>query len=353
MTQNRKPCRYVPDWGHYLPTHEATCRDTTCEGCQPCTHDEAGNPVRHCTARKNCGGHLSTSHPATCPKCIAKVRANITWISRNARLLTAAAIESGGVDTEAANLAGPAADPFAWTIRRVRQLQAGVPAMSIDPEDPHHPLAVLGRWEVMLREHYHQPPTRTARAGSPRWTDIMAAAGYLFGRLTAAAQDPDVDWAEMATELYVCRSHMEDILNTARRPETGAPCPSCPEPVTDDDPKPPALKRVYAHWCDRENCEKEHDTTGASDLWRCPRCDAEWKEAVYRKWVSDDFLQNSDALTATEMQMTYDIKPSTLRTWAQREEVRKHGKNASGQQLYNVRDTLKMQAAASTKTATA
>lgn len=333
----KKPCRFVPGWGHYLPSHELNCRDITCQGCAPCTHDRDGSLVRHCTARPACGQHLGPSHPATCPKCIGKVRADITWISRNARLLTAAAIEHAGVRSEAANLAGPAADPFAWTMRRVHQLRAGIPAEQLDPEDPHHPLAVLGRWEVMLREHYHQPPTRRPHATAPRWTDLMSAADYLFTRLSDAAQDPGIAWGEMAAEIRVCRSNLEDILNTARHPETGAPCPSCA--------KAPPLKKVYAHWCENDTCEKEHDTTGASDLWRCPNCKAQWTEAVYRKWVADDFLQNAEALTATDMQMIYDIKPSTLRTWVQRGKVHKRGQNNSGRHLYDVTEAREMQAA--------
>ena len=214
----------------------------------------------------------------------------------------------------------------------------------LDPEDPHHPLAVLGRWEVMLREHYQQPPTHARFAGSTRWTNTITAAAYLFDKLTVAAQDDGVAWAEMATEIRVCRTHLEDILNTATHAEVGAPCPACPEPVLDDDPKPPNLKKVYAHWCDRDTCEKEHDTSGASDLWRCPRNRThQWTEAVYRKWVADDFLSNSNALTATDIQMIYGISASTLRTWANRDDpvtgkpkVKKHGRNSSGQQLYDV-----------------
>lgn len=317
-----KPCRYVPGYGHYLRTHELNCRDNTCDGCQPCTHHE-GNPVRHCTAQTSCGQHLDDSHPQTCPRCIGRARDDINAITRGASELPDEVVEAG-VESEAANLAGPAADPFAWTRRRIRQLQAGTPADHLDPEDPHHPLAVLGRWELMLREHHgHDIPDRFTTRG---------AAAYLLQHLDRVAQDPEQDWAQFTGELRACRSHLEDVLHTARRPETGAPCPACTNA--------PPLTKVYAHWCTDPECTKEHDISGAKDTWRCPACRATWTEAEYRLWVADDYLDNAEALTAAEIHQIHGIKPSTLRTWSERGLVAKRGKNARGQQTYDVEQAL-------------
>lgn len=357
----KNTCRYVDGYGHYLiGKHELNCHDTTCVGCQPCTHDKAGNPIRHCTARTTCGSHLGPDHTATCPACIGKVRRDITWIRRHASLLTAAAIEHRGVASEAANLAGPAADPFAWTIRRVRQLQAGVPADMLDPEDPHHPFSVLGRWEVMIREHYQQPPAPAPDPNTPRWTNLIAAADYLFARLTDAAQDPGIAWAEMASEIRVCKANLEDILNTARRPETGAPCPSCSTLLADDEKAPRLRKRLAEHadltirvaarTCDLGQQVDEHGRSkcsvcrGDDDTWHCPTVPEHWwTNTAYRERVDDDYLANAGALTATDMQMVYGINPATLRTWVNREKVERRGKNASRQQLYDVAQTLSMQ----------
>lgn len=329
-----KPCRYVPAWGHYLASHELNCRDNTCRGCQPCSHDEKGNRVRHCTARPSCGQHLADSEAQTCARCVGVVRRDIGRILTVSVLLTAAAIEAGGVDTEAASLAGPAADPFAWTSRRVEQLKAGIPADKIDPEDAHHPDAVLGRWEVLVREHLGQ-------VAKPSHRPTASSSGkYLTGHLTRLAQDPDFAWAELAAEIHACESHLEDVLNTAKRAETGAPCPSCAPTIDQDgkERKPPPLVKVYAHWCTRDDCTRLHDNTGAYDVWRCPACKATWNEAEYRLWVADDYLDNAEHLTAADMQMVYGIKPSTLRTWADRGKVRKRGHNNRGQQLYDVAD---------------
>lgn len=317
-----KPCRYVPGYGHYLRTHELTCHDNTCDGCQPCTHDQ-GSPVRHCTARTSCGQHLPDDHAQTCPRCIGRTRDDINAILDAVNQLPAEALEEG-VNSEAANLAGPAADPFTWTRNRVRQLRAGTPATSIDPEDPHHPKAVLGRWELMIREHYNQL--------LPDDFTIHNAARYLLGVIGLVAQDPEQDWAQLAAELRACRSHLEDVLHTARRPETGAPCPGC-------EAAPP-LHKVYAHWCEQVDCTREHDRTGAKDTWRCPACRSTWTEAEYRLWVADDYLDNAQALTAAEIHQTHGIKPATLRKRAERDPRLKRGKNHHGQMTYDVERAL-------------
>lgn len=335
-----KPCRFVPGYGHFLRSHVPFCKDRACEGCQPCTHDENGSPIRHCEAKKSCGRHLDHAHPHTCPKCIGHVRADLQAIRRMSLVLIPLAAEhgydrgrSGGVNHQATALAGPAADPLAWTSHRQAQIRAVqghgtestlLTTKLLDPEDRNHPKAVLGRWEAMIREHFKQRPARLITADT--------AAEYLAANLTRLAQDPAEDWALFASELRICRAHLEDILNTARRPVTGAPCPSCSTA--------PPLTKVYAHWCTRETCEKEHDTSGAGDVWRCPNCAAKWTEAEYRLWVTDDYLSNADHLTATDIQMVYGIPASTIRTWAQRGQVAKRGRNASGQRLYDVHQAL-------------
>ena len=324
-------CRYVEGYGFYLPSHELNCRATDCDGCKPCTHDEHGNPIKHCTARTHCGRHLDATHPLTCPRCIGRTRDDITAILRAVAELPEEATEAG-VDSEAANLAGPAADPIRYWWRRCNELRTtGDTELE---EDQHHPLAVLGRWELMLREDYEQdyaelPPITIA--GAARYLDVM---------LDVIAQDETQDWPLFASEIRACRSHLEDVLHTARRPETGAPCPSCT--------RAPALVKRYAHWCEREACEREHDLSGADDAWVCPACKARWSEAEYRLWVADDYLDNAEALTAADLQMTLGIKPGTLRRWAngwtteggetRAAVVRKCGFDGSGRQLYDVGD---------------
>jgi hypothetical protein len=309
-------CRYVAGFGYYLPSHEHDCTDRTCDGCQPCAET-------HCTAREACTRHLDHAHPLTCPRCEGRTRDDIAEIVRLSGLLIDEAIAQG-VDSEAANLAGPAADPEAWSWRRLAAWERGDDVTVLEDDDPHHPLAVLGRWDYMLREDYRQPTALRCT--------LLRAADYLRGQLSRLAQDETQDFALFAREIARCRRHLEDVLADGFRPETGAPCPACA--------KAPALVKRYAHWCWREDCTREHDATGAADSWVCPACHARWTEAEYRLWVADDYLDNADALTAADMAMVHGIKPATLRKWAERGQVARRGRNTRGQQLYDVEQAV-------------
>jgi hypothetical protein len=307
-------CRYVEGYGYYLRAHELNCRDK-CDGCQPCTHDDAGNPVRHCTARERCTSHLNSSERLTCATCIGRTRQHLAEIVKLHAEMSDEAAEAG-VNSEAAVLAGPAADPEQWSARRIdTSRRTGTQIGELDPTDPQHPLTVLGTWDFMLREDYDQP--------TDKFCTVVSAAAYLDGLLTRLAQDPEQDWPLFAREVSACRSHLADVLHESRRPERGAPCPSC-------EAEPPLVKH-YNH----------RDLTGATDEWRCS-CGAKWTEAEYRLWVADDYLVNAEVLTASEIQMAYGIKPGTLRKWAERKLVAKCGRNARGQQTYDVAQARKM-----------
>lgn len=315
-----EPCHHVEGFGWYLRSHVATCRDRDCDGCEPCEPEHG-----HCKARKHCGGHLTSPGQLTCPRCIGNTRADIAEIVRLSGLLMAAAIEAG-VDSEAANLAGPVADAEALSWRRLAAWEAGADVTVLEDDDPHHPLGVLGRWDFMLREDY-------GPATGLRCT-ISRAADYLAGQLGRLAQDEEQDWPLFAREIRACRSHLEDVLAEGIRTETGAPCPACVK-------APPLEKRWFTH-DHSEDHEPGAPCLGCDlgDSWRCPACRAVWSEVDYRRWVADDYRGNADALTAADMAMTYGIKASTLRTWAERGQVAKRGRNARGQQTYDVDQAL-------------
>lgn len=104
---------------HLLRTHLPACDAAGCQGCEPCLRDQNGDPVKHCTARVGCNGHLGHGE-LTCPGCIEKTRTVIRKIVDLAAVtLLEEAIEAG-VDSEAAYLAGPAADPYLWRDRKVQ-----------------------------------------------------------------------------------------------------------------------------------------------------------------------------------------------------------------------------------------
>jgi len=285
-------CRYVEDWGFHLPEHEPTCRARECNGCKPCTHDDNGNPIKHCGARKSCTEHLDDAHPLTCPRCIARVRNDLDEITRLSALMLPEAVE-GGIESTAAVLAGPATNPA--QVSEIRAFvrghvqhrmmggtmtddQAMKVLAALPDDDDHHPYTLLGRWELMLAEDYgHERKGRIT---------IASAASYLSWLLTDMAQDERQDFALFASEIATCRSHLEAVLGASRKPERGAPCWKCGTPA-------PRLTRRRAHWCTNEDCTREHDTTGARDTWVCPdNPDHWWPEADYRRATAADAQAN-------------------------------------------------------------
>lgn len=281
---------------HVLPEHVPACVDRGCNGCKPCTHDDHGNPVTHCRARTSCTEHLDHAHPRTCPRCIARVRNDLTHIERLTALMVDQAIVDG-LQSNAAMIAGPTGDPAviqAHTVELVRAA-AGVDdptapvaralaAWGDDTRDENHPLYVLRDWEQRIRDHYDHPIPRFTEKdvldprhiGTPRPATLSRSVSYLSWVLTDVAQT--ALFADLATEVEQVKKFLESVLAASRAPERGAPCKDCDEPA-------PRLERRRAHWCDKDDCTREHDTTGARDTWVCPRNRSHWwTEADYRKW---------------------------------------------------------------------
>lgn len=109
-------CRWDRDAGDYL----------TPEG-DPCRRDEYGDPTTHCTARRTCSQHVGRGE-LTCARCLGRVRQTIRKIAAYSPLLpTAAELEEygrravQGVNSEAAWLAGPAADPESWMWHQIER----------------------------------------------------------------------------------------------------------------------------------------------------------------------------------------------------------------------------------------
>lgn len=293
-------CRYVEGWGYYLREHLPICRDRDCEGCKPCTHDDHGNPVRHCKAREGCGEHLDYAHPITCPRCIARVRADLAHIERLSALMITEA-EVDGIDSTAAYLAAPVTDPahvaelrfyveghatHAYRTGRIDGAMFMRILTALPDDDDRHPLTLLWRWERMLAEDYGHE-----RKGP---VTVSSAVSYLSWLLTDMAQDPEQDFPLFASEVRQCRSYLETVLGASRAPERGAPCWKCPEHrETCEDPEcqgcRPRLERRRAHWCEKPGCTREHDATGARDTWVCPtNREHWWTEAEYRKATYED-----------------------------------------------------------------
>lgn len=256
-------CRYDRDAETYLNDGE------------PCVTDDYGDPTKHCTARRTCSVHIGRDE-LTCPRCVGRVRTNLRRITPLAALMLPVALTSG-VDSQAANLAGPAADPEAWTWRKVAARQGKAWHLSmVEDDDERHPLSVLGRWCLMIAEDYgHALPVLT----------VTRAADYLERMLPRIAQDPEQDFPLLAAEIRKCRQHLEVVAATASHQERGAPCPECTSEETGVGPR---LLRVYAHWCDDEGCCRQHRADDSEDRWVCPR-DREhtWTPEQYDHYLTE------------------------------------------------------------------
>lgn len=227
--------------------------------------EECDTPRRdHCTARRTCSQHLGWGE-LTCARCLGRVRTNIRRIAEVAPLLMTAALETRRIDSEAANLAGPACDPEAWSWRKVAAMQGRAWHWSqLEEDDERHPYTVLTRWEFMIREDYDQP--RTTR------TSITSAAAYLDRVLSKVAQDEDQDFRLLAGEVRRCRDHLDAELRVREFHQKGAPCPDC---RAHDRITPLVI-------------EYGHDVTGKDDRWVCSRDRSHWRSPQdYERWVEE------------------------------------------------------------------
>lgn len=270
-----------------------------------------------CTARASCGREVAPTE-LTCGVCLGRTRADLVSIVTLSALLPAEA-EHAGVNSEAAYLAGPAAEPSTWTARKVYTARTlDVPLASLENDDPWHPYGVLGRWQMMLSEDYGIVDTRTIT--------VSRSAELLDRLLHRFANDPAQDFALFAREIRECRAHLEAVLHDSRTPEKGAPCPEC---SSDFGSGPPLIKRYV-----------DEDPSGASDHWTCPECDSRWSEADYRLRVGANYLASAAALTADQMRDQYRIPPGTLRRWVTEGKVRRRSRDDHGRQMYDVADAL-------------
>jgi hypothetical protein len=152
-------CRYDRDKREYL----------TPEG-DPCRRDEYGDPTRHCGVRRSCGQHIGP-HELTCPRCIGRTRQDIRAIADLAPLAMVEAL-GDGINSEAAQIAGPATDPRLWSARRIAilshllawnahgrisELQYWHARVLVEDDDETHPERLLTGW------HLRSPRTTTTR----------------------------------------------------------------------------------------------------------------------------------------------------------------------------------------------
>lgn len=303
---------------HLVPI---TC-DSKCQGCEPCTHDDHGNPVRHCETRKHCTSHLD-SGDYVCPDCLNRIRTNLAGIVQ-AKTLMPDEAEYAGIDSEAAAQAGPTANPVLTTWRRIDADAAGLWVEDHDQTDAY---TMLGMRERMIREDLGHDETVLI---SEHLTGVVTYLDWVLTDL-ARREDAPIVVGDLMSESSRLLSHLEAVLHDSRAPEKGAPCPVCGTP----EKRGPSLVKVYGNRV-------------ADDRWKCPSCHTKWDDETYRLRVAKDHLAHAERLTASQMHEAHKIAEGTLRRWANgwidhagndvAPCVRKRGKDQQGRQMYDVGD---------------
>lgn len=285
--QRRTPhqCRHAGKHSpRLLRSHLDDCAGPPCPGCQPC-------PERHCQvcdeAHVTVDGH---GNDETCASCLGETRSTMkSIVTMCARMLGEAIMR--GINSEAAMLAGPAADPETWGYRRMSALAGRIDdAFLEDCRDELHPLWVLGTWEQLARDHLAQP--------SEEPVTVTEAQRYLDQHLTRLAHDPAFAFDELARDIGKCHAHLEDVLAEGERDIHGAPCLTCKRPLLRDD----------------------QDT---EESWWCERCKRRSNADQYRLAVATAYRAHAKRLPVTDLAERIGVPAGTIRRWAsiRREEI--------------------------------
>ena len=290
-------------------------------------------------------------HQLTCPGCIARARDDMRRIEIAAALMLPEAVHRG-VDSEAANLAGPAPHPAVaharFAERRAELMAEHLPHdfagynAAYDAElaildIEVHPYGLLGRWEMMIREDYDLPETEPIT--------VSGSVAFLGRVLHRVAQDPEQDFALLAGDLHRCRAHCEAVLRANAQVEAGAPCHLCDGGTF--------LKRyAEARTGDgkRDRAGYLLDTEGhriPDDYWQCSGCRAELSDPAYRRVVTTSYVLTAEVLPIADLVARTGIPASTLRRWAsgwqkagewQPALIKAVGTTRGGMQTYRVAD---------------
>lgn len=294
----------------------------------------------HCAMRGWCPNHVQREAGVrTCGACIGRTRKDLAAIVLLSTLVRYDA-QVDGVDSEAMNLIARAATPEQLAGRRdqltalyQRQGWCHWPRLeAYAADDPHHPYAVLSRWDQALRDHGYLGQTDLLFTVARGAVDLNTALNGSF---------PHGDeFEDFAAEIAACRSHLEAVDHDARAAELGRPCPTC----ATERGKGPRLRKRYAKhpgYRPGQRCERTECPTcdGTNDAWHCPDNPAHaWTEAEYRLRVDADYVSSADRLTADQLADRFGVKRGSVTGWAAKGEIRRRGKNRHGRQLYDVGD---------------
>lgn len=254
----------------------------------------------------------------------------LTDIERLYALLPAEAIARGAKTDEypggdVTNLLAHAAHLEAWNNRYYTASDQGFSRAhghdyAIEQVDgERHPQMVLTWWLDNIDEArghtLADDPQR--RPVSHLTAAIRNAITWIFDtKIDGTINYPPAD--ALLADLRRLRTNLETVLHEGWRPEYGAPCLHCRQP----------LERIH------------HDRTGFSDDYRCSSCGRMYLRDQYEYAVGVTYLHHAPALTATQIETREGISATRIRVWGCRYEGLKAGKSPEGLWLYNVEAVL-------------
>ena len=236
----------------------------------------------------------------TCPACLEAARSDLRAIGDLCLGLPAEAAQKG-VQSEAAMLHGPSADPEAWRNTATSAMVGRIDASYLeDCRDEMHPLWVLGTWEQIWRDHldhYSEAPITVA-----------SSAAYLDMQIGYMADLPEPAFDEFARELRGCRAHLENVIRDGVRDEQGVPCNDCGNTLTrrstpavgcfhsrramlmakaETHTDPDAVRMLHRLLLAYPELAQEHakcSQGGLVDHYECRRCHRTYTEPEY--WIA-------------------------------------------------------------------
>lgn len=227
---------------------------------------------------------------------------------------------------------GPTSDPEAWSYRELSDAMGrtdGHHGEYEDDGDPQPPLLVLATWSDAIRKERGQD-TILAASIDRECTYIAKSVDWML----SADENGDMNFLaidDLATALRQVNRRLQNLLHVGKQVDRGAPCLAHGRryiKVWDEPGDPPT---VYGYrwrcWGDKDADRDAEDYVDTSH-WADPD--------DYARANKDQVRGLADRLTSSDMELEYRIKPSTLRTLAERGCVPKRGKDKSGRVLYDV-----------------
>jgi len=275
--------------------HVADCDGQHCKGCEPC-------PDRHCVC---CGFRHSIDQ--TCPRCLGDTRDDLDAIVSMLGRLRQQALHGS-------TLSGSGAvKPLATA-----EIPGGDAMVELGPQSDGS-AAIDERQRDDERAYSHDPVMHTITSWSQDWTEQAG------GTYRHPFRDEHVTWAatyhpafdDFVTEIRQARARLEDLLGDGDRPDTGAPCFVCHQPL-----------------------EREYGDSDDTDRWYCSRCKKAFNVGEYVSEVGKNYRANAEWLTDDDIEKTYRVLAGTVRYWASTKKIRKKRDQNTGRVVYSVDDCL-------------